>query len=204
METNAKNIIPAVATHPGTILKKELKARGIRQKDFAAAIGMPAPNLSELIKGKRNVTEAIAIKLEDALGIPFQNWMNLQNRYYYTINCGSAAEQKYVEELRPYTLDQFKDEFVGPVGTQKRDLFDARLEADIKAYRVGEAIRAARRQRQLTQEQLGERIGVKKSQISRMERGQNLTISSLSRVFSALGVTSGALVLDGVNSVVLW
>lgn len=83
MATNDKKIIPAIATHPGSILKKELKARDIKQKDFAKVIGMPAPNLSELIKGKRNITESIAIKLEEALGIPFQNWMNLQNRYYY-------------------------------------------------------------------------------------------------------------------------
>lgn len=87
MATNAKPIIPAVATHPGSVLKKELKARGIKQKDFAEAIGMPAPNLSELIKGKRNITETIAIKLEEALGIPFQNWMNLQNRYHYVVKC---------------------------------------------------------------------------------------------------------------------
>lgn len=90
MATNVKPIIPATATHPGSVLKKELKARGIKQKDFADVIGMPAPNLSELIKGKRNITEAIAIKLEEALGIPFQNWMNLQNRYYYV--------KKYREE----------------------------------------------------------------------------------------------------------
>lgn len=83
----AISIIPAVATHPGSVLKKELKARGIKQKDFAKTVGMPAPNLSELIKGKRNITEAIAIKLEEALGIPFQNWMNLQNRYHYVVKC---------------------------------------------------------------------------------------------------------------------
>ncbi len=87
MAINAKSIIPAVATHPGSVLKKELKARGIKQKDFAEAIGMPASNLSALIKGNRNVTVAIAIKLEEALGIPFQNWMNLQNRYHYIKKC---------------------------------------------------------------------------------------------------------------------
>ena len=83
MATNAKDIIAAHATHPGSVLKSELQARGIKQKDSAKAIGMPAPNLSELIKGKRHVTESIAIKLEEALGIPFQTWMNLQNRYHY-------------------------------------------------------------------------------------------------------------------------
>lgn len=83
MATNAKHIIPAMATHPGSVLKSELRERCIKQKDFARAIGMPASNLSEIIKGKRHVTEAIAMKLEQALGIPFQTWMNLQNRYHY-------------------------------------------------------------------------------------------------------------------------
>lgn len=83
MGTNAKDIIPARAIHPGSLLKSELQARGIKQKDFALAIGMPAPNLSELIKGKRQITEAIALKLEAVLGIPFQTWINLQSRYYY-------------------------------------------------------------------------------------------------------------------------
>ncbi len=95
MATNAKPIIPVVATHPGSVLKKELKARGIKQKDFAQTIGMAASNLSELIKGKRNITVSTAIRLEKALGIPFQNWMNLQNRYYYVKKCHEelAAEK---------------------------------------------------------------------------------------------------------------
>lgn len=107
MATNANNIVPAVATHPGNILKKELQARGIKQKDFAQTIGIPAPNLNELIKGKRNITESIAIKLEEALGIPFQNWMNLQNRYHYVVKCRldmDAAESNALAEeqsLRP-------------------------------------------------------------------------------------------------------
>lgn len=87
MATNAKNIIPAIATHPGSVLKRELQARGIKQKDFAKALGMPAPNLSELIKGRRHISEAIAMKLEEVLGISFQIWMNLQNRYHYVMKC---------------------------------------------------------------------------------------------------------------------
>lgn len=83
MVRNDRKVLPAVATHPGRILKKELQARGIKQAEFAKAIGIPAPNLSELINGKRNLTPSLAIKLEDALGIPYQNWMSLQDRYFY-------------------------------------------------------------------------------------------------------------------------
>ncbi|MDE7074313.1 MAG: HigA family addiction module antidote protein [Odoribacter sp.] len=85
MATKDNNLIPAIATHPGSVLQCELRERGIKQKDFAKTLGMPAPNLSELIKGKRHMTEAIAMKLEEALGISFQTWMNLQNRYHYVI-----------------------------------------------------------------------------------------------------------------------
>lgn len=85
MEINAKNIIPIRATHPGSILKSELQARGIKQKDFAEIIGMPTSNLNEIIKGKRNISDATAIKLENALGIPFQTWINLQSRYNYVV-----------------------------------------------------------------------------------------------------------------------
>lgn len=99
MVTNVSSIIPAVATHPGSVLKKELKARGIKQKDFAEAMGMPAPNLSELIKGKRNITEAIAIKLEETLGIPYQNWMNLQNRYHYVVKCREELDDTEIKAI---------------------------------------------------------------------------------------------------------
>ena len=40
----------------------------------------------------------------------------------------------------------------------------------------------------LTQEQLGEKIGVQKSQISRLERGKSITLSSLIRLFSAMEI----------------
>lgn len=85
MATSAKHIIPAHATHPGSVLKSELKARGLKQKDFAEAIGLPQSNLSDLIKGIRHITEAIALKLEECLDMPFQTWMNLQNRYHFIV-----------------------------------------------------------------------------------------------------------------------
>lgn len=100
MATNAKDIIPAHVTHPGSVLKSELKARGIKQKDFAQAIGMPAPNLSEIIKGKRHITETIAIRLENALGIPFQTWMNLQNRYHYVLKRKGEIESAEMTAAR--------------------------------------------------------------------------------------------------------
>ena len=80
-----------IATHPGEILKEELRERGITQKEFAASIGMRASHLSELINGKRSITIAIADKLQQALDIDSQSWINMQTQYNYdkrmTANC---------------------------------------------------------------------------------------------------------------------
>lgn len=87
MATNNKEPIvlndaaPFYAVHPGSILQEELKARNIKQKDFAKRIGMEPTHLSALIHGVRNVTVALAAKLEEGLGIPASQWINLQSSY---------------------------------------------------------------------------------------------------------------------------
>jgi len=81
METRNENITPFKAVHPGGILKEELEARGIKQKDFACQIGMQPTHLNALIKGKRNVSPDVADKLERELGIPASFWMSLQSSY---------------------------------------------------------------------------------------------------------------------------
>ena len=75
-------ILPAVLVHPGSTLGEELKARGIRQKDFAAKIGMQPSHLSALIHGTKNITTEIALKIESGLdGISAAFWLRLQEQY---------------------------------------------------------------------------------------------------------------------------
>lgn len=83
MGTSNEMLIPARATHPGEMLREELKERGIKQKDLAAQIGIPATHLNEFIKGKRNLSPALGVGLEAALGIPYDIWTRLQSRYEY-------------------------------------------------------------------------------------------------------------------------
>ena len=102
-------------------------------------------------------------------------------------------------------LSVLVDETWGPIGTPERDAMEAQLEADVNAYFVGEAIRKARQAQNLTQEQLGERIGVQKAQISKLEKGKSvITLPTISRVFRALGVTTAALDLGALGKVALW
>ncbi|MDY4752533.1 MAG: helix-turn-helix transcriptional regulator, partial [Prevotella sp.] len=74
----------------------------------------------------------------------------------------------------------------------------------LHAYRLGEAIKKARIEQNLTQEQLGERIGVKRAQISRLERGYSITIPTMRKVFKALGVVTATIDLGIAGKVALW
>lgn len=81
MGTKNENIQVCMAVPAGFTLAQELKSRQISQREFAKTIEMQATHLNEIIKGKRNITPAIALKLENALGIKASFWMNLQSQY---------------------------------------------------------------------------------------------------------------------------
>lgn len=81
------------------------------------------------------------------------------------------------------TLDQLKDKHIGEVGTKERDQYEFDLRVDL----LGEMIKSVRKERNLTQEQLGNLIGVQKAQISKLERNtKNVTIETILKVFGAL------------------
>lgn len=101
--------------------------------------------------------------------------------------------------------DELIDDVWGKVGTPERDAMEAQLKEDVQAYFVGEAIKKARLKQNLTQEELGERIGVKRSQICKLESGKSpITLSTMSRVFKALGIATATLDLGVAGKVALW
>lgn len=86
-------------------------------------------------------------------------------------------------EIKSYSLSEMKDKYVGKVGTEEREKYEYELRMDI----LGRMIKAARQERNLTQEQLGELVGVKKAQISKLESSANsATIDTIMKVFKAL------------------
>ncbi len=103
------------------------------------------------------------------------------------------------------SLDVLTDEVFGVEGTPKRDAMEKRLREDVNAYFVGETIRKMRQAQNLTQEELGERVGVQKAQISRLEKGKSvITLPTMSRIFQALGVATATLDLGIGGKVALW
>ena len=90
-----------------------------------------------------------------------------------------------MNKIKLYTHDEMLNRVVGEVGTPRRDA----MEAELQSYLIGEAIKQARKEKKLTQSQLGELMGVQRAQVSRIENGHNLTSGTISRAFKALGMT---------------
>ena len=86
------------------------------------------------------------------------------------------------------TIEELEDKYLGKVGTPKRDAFESKVNEAIQSYHIGEAIKAARKERNLTQGELAELMGVKKAQVSRIEHGNNPTLHTITRAFNALGM----------------
>ena len=77
---------------------------------------------------------------------------------------------KQIGKIKLYSLEEVKDELIGRRGTQERDEHERKVEEALHAYRIGETIKRVRMEQNLTQEELGKRIGVKHAQISRLEK----------------------------------
>jgi DNA-binding XRE family transcriptional regulator len=87
------------------------------------------------------------------------------------------------DKMKMMTLDQMKDLHIGKLGTPERDAYEFDLSVEI----LGDMIKTVRKERNLTQEQLGALIGIQKSQISKLERNtKNVTIETILKVFGAL------------------
>ena len=71
--------------HPGEILFNELETRDLSQKDFAKQLGMKPSHLNELLKGKRNFTAQLALRVQTALGIDAGFWMRAQGEYFLDV-----------------------------------------------------------------------------------------------------------------------
>ena len=109
------------------------------------------------------------------------------------------------QQINLTPLSDVVDEVFGKAGTVRRDAMEKQLSKDVNAFYVGEAIRKARRAQNLTQEELGERIGVQRAQISRLEKGKSvITLPTISRVFQALGIATATLDLGAAGKIALW
>lgn len=85
--------------------------------------------------------------------------------------------------MKSYKLSDAEDLLIGPKGTPERDEYEFELKTEL----IGDMIKKVRKKRKLTQKELGELIGVKKAQISRLENNtKNITVETIIRIFNAM------------------
>ncbi|MBK7634760.1 MAG: helix-turn-helix transcriptional regulator [Saprospiraceae bacterium] len=88
------------------------------------------------------------------------------------------------DRFKTVSLETMIDKHIGKRGTIKREAFENELRIDLLGYKIKEV----RKQRNLTQEQLGKLVGVQKAQISKIENSvKNARFETILKVFEALG-----------------
>ena len=86
-------------------------------------------------------------------------------------------------EMKTFSLEEITDKHSGKRGTPNREAFENELRLDL----LGEAIKKARKERNLTQEELGKLVGVQKAQISKLENSlTDARFETILKVFKAL------------------
>jgi len=82
--------------------------------------------------------------------------------------------------LNSRTFSELLDAEYGKIGTKKRDEFELKAQYFV----ISEMLKEARREAKLTQQELADKIGTKKSYISRIENGKcDIQLSTLYRIF---------------------
>lgn len=78
------------------------------------------------------------------------------------------------------SFDELLNIKYGKIGTEKRDQFEEKAQYFV----ISEMLKEARKEAKMTQEQLAEKVGTKKSYISRLENGKcDIQLSTLYRIF---------------------
>ena len=80
-ERIANNMTSSELIHPGEMIKDEILARGLTQKELARQMGVSYTVFNEILNGKRPVTTEYALMLEAALGTRASIWIGLQADY---------------------------------------------------------------------------------------------------------------------------
>jgi addiction module HigA family antidote len=99
----ANDMTPGDIFHPGEHLRDEIEARGLSQQQLADMLELSKSEMSLLINGHRNLTPHIAIKLENALGVDAEFWMNLQVKYEIDL-----LKKKYQQSLQKEKVSKAK------------------------------------------------------------------------------------------------
>lgn len=86
---------PDYAVAPGDVLEYELALRRMSKSELARRTGLTEKHINAIVKskGRSDITPETALKLERALGMPVDYWLNLEAQY-------QEAQARLAEEVR--------------------------------------------------------------------------------------------------------
>ena len=96
----ANDMVSSNLIHPGEMIKDEITARGITQKELARQMGVSYTVFNEILNGKRPVTTEYAMLLEAALGTNANIWLGLQTDYNMQKAKQDKVFMKRLENIR--------------------------------------------------------------------------------------------------------
>ena len=96
----ANNMTSSELIHPGEMIKDEIMARGLTQKELAQQMGVSYTVFNEILNGKRPVTTEYALLLEAALGTSANIWLGLQADYNMQVVKQDKSFMKKLEKIR--------------------------------------------------------------------------------------------------------
>ena len=99
-ERMANNMMSSMLIHPGEMIKDEIIARGITQKELASQMGVSYTVFNEILNGKRPITTEYALLLEAALGTDANIWIGLQADYNMQKMKQDKSFMKRLENIR--------------------------------------------------------------------------------------------------------
>ena len=98
--STANNMTSSELIHPGEIIKDEIMARGLTQKELSQQMGVSYTVFNEILNGKRPVTTEYALLLEAALGTDANIWLGLQLDYNMQRVKQDRSFMKRLEKIR--------------------------------------------------------------------------------------------------------
>ena len=83
MRRHDSDLTPAMTIHPGEILKDEIEARGMTQRELAEKMARPVQVVNLIIHGRKGISEDTALDLEKAFDgeLTAQMWLQLDANY---------------------------------------------------------------------------------------------------------------------------
>jgi addiction module HigA family antidote len=99
-ERIANNMTSSELIHPGEMIKDEIMARGLTQKELAQKMGVSYTVFNEILNGKRPVTTEYALLLEATLGTDANIWIGLQTEYNMQRIKQDKSFMKRLENIR--------------------------------------------------------------------------------------------------------